>query len=1345
MSLDLGWAMDDSSRLLATGLGLATRATVLLAVALLVWRIVGRRRPVVGSAIGQGAVVGLLLLPASAWLVPAWSIPIPRAFEPTPPAEVRPVAVEPPSPLPPFEDKAELADLAREVFPALPEPVVAPVLSRVALVEEPAPPRPRLDFASVVLAAYASVALAMLARLGGSLVGVARVRQGSGPVEDPTWVATLDRLRGELGIERPVALARSSRVGVPAVIGWRRPMILLPATALASPEHAEAILLHELAHVRRGDYGWNLGLRVVNALYWPHPLAWVLARAVADSRERACDAFCVHRMGGSSAYRSALLAVAEALARRPGPALGLAMAGRSRLSRRVAEIDQGRAEPRCRPRAAARLAMLALALGSAALIGPARFTWAEPEPRPVVAPTPPPVLPVQAPKPPASGKVFRLRIVAAATGQPVPRADVRVWIARPNDGWRVTDDQGRLDITYDTSAADRGFALDAWGDGFAMQRHNWGSNLNVPVPDEATIRLQPGESLGGTVQDQEGWPIPGATVYLWSHNYKHQDPKELLYDLRAVTGPDGRWHTGGAPTTTGKLLGFYITHPDFLSDRQYAAQRVIPSIEDLRAGKAVSVMVKGAPIEGRVLGPDGRPVEGAEVLTTQSPWVLDYARALASRTDADGRFRTGQVAPGDWHLVVLAKQAAPFARVIKVGSAIPFEEIRLTPPKTFRARVVDPDGRPVEGAFIPIDRWGDYRFLGISFYSDAEGRVRWEEAPEGDLRIDVMHQGYERISRRIDRVTDEELTITLDPALEIAGTVRDATTRLRIERARVEYGDVVPATGEVAQWNTGLGGRSQVSNGSLNAEIPVFDADFYKLRISADGYEPFVSRAFRREERAVLNYDVTLVPLRGSGRSATAIRPDGRPLVGAGRRESLGLRDGQVGARYVYLGETRTTDAEGKFAITGEEPPSLVLVVGDDCFAYANSKALTESPRLQARPYGRVEGRFLVGGRPRANWPMELSGTLQDESTSFIVFDSSQTTRTDAEGRFAFEKVIAMPGLRVARHDPPEAANLVRTIGEPIRVEDGKTSVVIIGGRGRTVVGRITAPPAWDQPIDFTDLSRVSISSDRPIEPIPLDLFRDQTDLNKAKNWDWTRAWRKTPEGQAHLDARVVISTTLAPDGSFRIDDVPPGEYRVQVSVNEDRVSNRRSFAPLGTTLTIPPIPGGRSDQPIDLGRLGLRARRRIEVGEPAPAIEVTTVDGRKLAIPGDFAGKTLLLDLGSTWESQARYQVVRLNDVFARFGQDPQFAIVILLLDRDGPESRAFVADKGQPWSQAIVGPSSNPITEAYDFDADQSDVPAAILIGPDGRVVAKDLYHGKIGEAVAGSLGLPVPAAKP
>jgi beta-lactamase regulating signal transducer with metallopeptidase domain/protocatechuate 3,4-dioxygenase beta subunit len=1337
-------------------LELAIKATLLLAIVLSIWRVLGRYRPLIGSAIGHACLLGLAVLPFSTTLIPTFSLPILRA---TSPARVPDRSLEGTETgsavLDPTDAIADEIDVARAGLSTV-GPVLSPVGPIHASPMVSPSTNPSIDLATFLVGTYALIVLAMLARLVASLVGVERLRRSSVAVNDSAWLDALARLAQQLGIGRPVALARSSRVGVPVVVGWLRPMILLP-DPLDSDDPAEpieAILLHELAHVRRGDYAWNLLLRVIEAAYWPHPLVWLLGRAVVESRERVCDAFCVHQMGGPSGYREALLAMAEGLTHRPGPALGLAMARASKLARRVAEIDRGRSEARCLPRWPAWICIMGFVLASTAALGPARITRAESRadltlvndlpPAPVAIAQEPKAaaVPVRAP---AAGRVFKLRVVAAETGKPVPKAEVRVWMGLRGEDFRTTDDEGRLELIYATGTDDLSFGVDAWGDGFAQQRHNWGRDPKIPVPDQATIKLQPGESLGGSVQDEEGRPIAGAAVYLWSHNYKKKDPTELLYDLRAITGPDGRWHTGGAPQTTGDLLGIYITHPDFLSDREYVAGREKPPIDLLRAGKAVSVMKKGVPIEGSVLDEGGKPVEGALVISTQNPGTLfNSASEFAVRTNKDGWFRTGQVQAGEWHLVVRAKGHAPSASKFKVGSAVPLEEIRLQAPHTFRARVVDPEGKPIEGAFVNIDSWRGYRCLGVYLYTDSDGRVRWDDAPDDRLLVNVDRQGYLGFLGVRAEPDNTEITWTLAPALLISGIVRDSETRKAVETAEIEYGAVDPASGEVSRWEKPPTiGWSRFTQGYLNARFAV-QADAYKIRITADGYQPFVSRAFRRDERVVLNYDVTLVPGTPAGPLATAIRPDGRPLAGAriyrGRiNENLSINDGQVTGR--NLGRQAVTDADGRFAIPQDQVSTVVLILGDDCFAYANSKALADSPRLQARAYGRIEGRYLIGDRITANRPIELTGLLQDDSTRSVALFFTQKTRTDAEGRFAFDKVVPIPGLRIARRDPQKTLPGIWSMGEPVHVEDGQTASVVVGGRGKAIIGRFEAPEGWDKPVDFTDRCRVSVSSNRGNSPYPLELIRGKTSLNDHAWSDWSQAWRKTPEGRAYADARVAIAVSLAPDGSFRIDDVPPGDYRITIRVNEENTRDRGPFAEFSREIVIPPIPGGRSDDPLDLGPLRLKARTYLKAGDPAPAFVVTTVDGKRLSVPNDFRGKFLLLDIGAIWEDQSRLQVTRMNEVFARFGKDDRFALLSLVMAADRPDSRTFVAEKGEAWPQAIVGPLSNPIAEAYGIE--ESNIFGAILIGPDGKIVARDLYYQKIGEAIA--QGLQGPGAKP
>ncbi|MHC5537727.1 M56 family metallopeptidase [Singulisphaera rosea] len=249
-----------------------------------------------------------------------------------------------------------------------PSPVDVPVIDTA--IETTAKKAWRFDVTTTLVFTYLLITTSLAARLIGSLAAVVRLKRTSRPIDNGPWQESLGRWKDRLGISRRVRLARTSDMGVPAVIGAWSPTILLPETIAGSTSARtiDAILLHELAHVRRGDYGWNLTLRILQAIYWPNPLAWILGKIVAGVREQACDDLCIYYMGGPSDYRATLLDVAQSLVRRPGPALGMAMTRSSKLDRRLTHIAESRGTARCLLRGPGRFAIaLALVLATGTL------------------------------------------------------------------------------------------------------------------------------------------------------------------------------------------------------------------------------------------------------------------------------------------------------------------------------------------------------------------------------------------------------------------------------------------------------------------------------------------------------------------------------------------------------------------------------------------------------------------------------------------------------------------------------------------------------------------------------------------------------------------------------------------------------------------------------------------------------------------------------------------------------------------------------------------------------------------------------------------------------------------
>lgn len=156
-------------------------------------------------------------------------------------------------------------------------------------------------------------------RLIGGWVCTQRMKtRGARPMEED-WQQTLDRLCRRLRIARPVRLLESAVVNVPTAIGWLRPVILIPVGALAglAPQQLEAIIAHELAHIRRLDYLVNLLQALIETLLFYHPAVWWVSRRIRDERELCCDDLAVAVCGDALTYARALFEMEQLRAAAP--------------------------------------------------------------------------------------------------------------------------------------------------------------------------------------------------------------------------------------------------------------------------------------------------------------------------------------------------------------------------------------------------------------------------------------------------------------------------------------------------------------------------------------------------------------------------------------------------------------------------------------------------------------------------------------------------------------------------------------------------------------------------------------------------------------------------------------------------------------------------------------------------------------------------------------------------------------------------------------------------------------------------------------------------------------------
>lgn len=173
-------------------------------------------------------------------------------------------------------------------------------------------------------------AVAMAWRLVDDARRIARLRCRPAPA---AWVDTVRRLAWHRA-GSIVPQVYVANVETPQVVGLWRPVLLAPRGlphSLPAGEW-EAVLLHELAHVQRRDFGWNLLQRLVLAMLWFHPAAWRLYRHVSREREACCDDLAVRHGASATALAGALVRLAENHAR---PITGMSISSQGDLGTRV--------------------------------------------------------------------------------------------------------------------------------------------------------------------------------------------------------------------------------------------------------------------------------------------------------------------------------------------------------------------------------------------------------------------------------------------------------------------------------------------------------------------------------------------------------------------------------------------------------------------------------------------------------------------------------------------------------------------------------------------------------------------------------------------------------------------------------------------------------------------------------------------------------------------------------------------------------------------------------------------------------------------------------------------------
>jgi len=353
---------------------LLAKATLILLVALGITLSMQRASAGARHLVWLVTLAALLLVPA----LTAWA-PIPIRVLP---AKVKSESAAAPTPSPlilanragKIDNVGVLTAPVATGNDALPSSSFGDALARSAL----------LSGLSIVFLIWAAVLVVIAASLGFATLAVRRIVNRARPLDSQDWLAPLWEVSDRLALDEPPRLLRSEDAKMPFACGVFNATIVLPAECdLWSLDRRCAVLLHELAHVRRHDLvGHTLG-RLACAVYWFHPLVWTAAKQLRSESERACDDLALACGARATDYAEHLLDIVTSVRRDSTPSVALAMARRKEFEGRMLAI----LDPELRHSSPSRRQSAAL-IGSLALISIV-VGAAAPSPRISVHTTPP--------------------------------------------------------------------------------------------------------------------------------------------------------------------------------------------------------------------------------------------------------------------------------------------------------------------------------------------------------------------------------------------------------------------------------------------------------------------------------------------------------------------------------------------------------------------------------------------------------------------------------------------------------------------------------------------------------------------------------------------------------------------------------------------------------------------------------------------------------------------------------------------------------------------------------------------------------------------------------------------
>ncbi len=632
-------------------------------------------------------------------------------------------------------------------------------------------------------------------------------------LEQGPMAALVMTLAARMGVRRAISIRVAPTTMAPATFGFFRPVILLSSATMLgiSPQQLEAVLAHELAHIRRHDYLVNVLQMLAETLVFYHPAVWWASRRIRVERELCCDDIAVQACGDAVCYAQALTSVARLQMMPSGVAVGSAGGPLlMRIQRLLGVASVGRPVP------PPWVALAAVAMIVATLTG----TYAQSQ-------SPGTLSPPNA----GDGAAVLGRVVDARSGQPVSGASVRVQYVTgvenpprcPIGDCEVLVDPiaGRIPVHRVTTTVDgrfevRGmkpgdYEVAAVAPGYIQRYFGQTSDdmpevpVHVAAGQSATaieVRLEPAGSVSGRVFSDAGDGLAGVELELLRRRGFEPGATRPIAFAFAQTEDMGTFRFGNipageyyvrayaskslAPTRGAGALSYTATFYPDAADVMLAQPVVVSAGQELGGLDFTLATARMRTVSGRLVDPAGGSLATA-IVTLMSMSSTDTMKASVA---ADGRFRIRDVPAADYMMTIFdtseVRSWNNAYRDLSVLEDVTDLEFLAGPSVWVDGRVVREGGQPLPFDPTDIQMLTTQQTSNLGFHSAGFGKVGADGAfsmrsgtGRMSLRVSLPPRWFVK-SVRLDGVdvTDMEFELPSGGRRRLDVTVSDRVGRL---------------------------------------------------------------------------------------------------------------------------------------------------------------------------------------------------------------------------------------------------------------------------------------------------------------------------------------------------------------------------------------------------------------------------------------------------------------------------------------------------------------------------------------------------------------------------------------